>query len=78
MAEIKETRKEILLNAIANGTQPKMDLKTRVEMFLGAILGIYPIKDLPDPKTREEILLNEIIKNGGASPEYVNGNEVSY
>lgn len=72
------TRKEILLNSIAEGTGSELTSITREEIYLDAIANGNNLPTGMEPITREEMFLQSILNNGGSSHEYIDGNEVSY
>lgn len=72
------TRKEMLLNSIAEGTGSELTPITREEIYLNAIANGDDLPNDMTPITREELFLQKILDNGGTSHEYVNGNEVTF
>lgn len=67
MADLKPmTRREVYLNAIAEGGGDVPEPITREELFFSAILGNTEIGNLPEPITREELYLKAIAENGGS------------
>ena len=58
------TRKEILLNSIAEGAGADLTPITRREMYLSAIAGETELPTDITPITREEMYYQKILDNG--------------